>query len=262
MKILVLVKHVPDTEARIKIADNGNSIVQEGVSFVLNPYDEFALEEALALKEKAGSGEIVLISLGPEEATKTLRQGLAMGADRAVLITSEGVEKSDSLVTAKILSAAAKKEGFDLIFCGKQGVGGDSEAVGPMVAEMLDLPHVNVVHELRLEDGRIFAKRAIEGATEVWESPTPALITAQKGLNEPRYPSLKGIMAAKKKPLDVSSPEDLGLEPSLVGESGSKVSWVKLEPPPQRSGCKILEGEIDDVTTELVKYLHEERKII
>ena len=262
MKILVLVKHVPDTEARIKVADDGCSITEAGVSFVVNPYDEYALEEALAMKEKAGSGEVVLLSVGPEAAGKTLRQGLAMGADRAILVTSEGIERSDSLMTAKILAEAARKEGFDIILCGKQGVGGDSEAVGPMLAEMLGLPHINVVHELRSEGDKVEAKRAIEGGTEIWESSLPVVITAQKGLNEPRYPSLKGIMAAKKKPLEVLSPDEFGIEPAKVGAGGSKVAWIKLEPPPERAGCKMLDGEVEDVTGELVKLLREERKLI
>src|SRR5437763_8945328 len=204
VKIAVCIKRVPDTETRIKIGGDGKSIEESGVKFVLNPYDEFAVEEALRLKEKAGAGEVVAISLGPDAAQETIRTALAMGADRWVLLKS-ATPSLDPLVAARALAAELEGGGYDLILFGKVAIDDYSQAVGTMVAELLGLPSVSAVAHLELAGGKGTAEREIEGGIEVVEFTLPAVLTADKGLNEPRYPALKGIMAAKKKPLEVKA---------------------------------------------------------
>src|SRR6266550_2231780 len=202
MKLAVCIKRVPDSETRVKIAADGKSLDEAGVKFILNPYDEFAVEEALRQREKAGAGEVVVIALGPPAAQETIRTALAMGADRGVLLQTAGFHV-DGLETAKALAAELKNGAFDLILFGKMAIDDYNHQVGPMVAELLDLPCVTTVAHLEIAGGKGTAEREIEGGIEVVEFPLPAVLTTDKGLNEPRYPALKGIMAAKKKPLEV-----------------------------------------------------------
>ncbi|MGH7752415.1 MAG: electron transfer flavoprotein subunit beta/FixA family protein, partial [Gemmatimonadales bacterium] len=201
MKVAVCIKRVPDSETRVKIAPDGKSLDESGVKFVMNPYDEFAVEEALRLKEKAGSGEVVVVSLGPDAAQETIRTALAMGADRGVLLNVDRIPL-DGFEVAKTLAAELKPGGFDLILFGKMAIDDYNHQVGPMVAELLGVPCVTTVEHLHWEDGRGTAEREIEGGMEVVEFSLPAVLSTDKGLNEPRYPALKGIMAAKKKPLE------------------------------------------------------------
>ncbi len=200
MKIAVCIKRVPDSETRVKIAPDGKSLDEAGVKFVLNPYDEFAVEEALRRREQAGAGEVAVFSLGPAAAQETIRMALAMGADRGVLLQVDGIP-GDGLVVARALAAALKDGGFDLVLFGKLAIDDYNHQVGPMVAELLGLPCVTAVSHLEIADGKGVAEREIEGGVEVCEFPLPAVLTVDKGLNEPRYPALKGIMAAKKKPI-------------------------------------------------------------
>jgi electron transfer flavoprotein beta subunit len=258
MKILVCVKHVPDTETRVKIGADGRSLDETGVKMIISPYDEFALEEALRLREAAGEGEVVLACVGREAAQASLRQGLAMGADRAVILQDEIWERADALSRATALAAIAKAESPALIFTGKTGVGGDEGLTGPMLAELLDLPHASAVFRLELGAGAFKARRSVEGAVEVVEGPLPALIAWEKGEHEPRYPSLKGIMAAKKKPLEIRKPADLGLPPAPE----SRVAWESLELPPPRQAAKVLQGDSADAARELVRLLRDEAKVI
>src|SRR5690348_740301 len=215
MKIAVCIKRVPDSETRVKIAPDGKSIDEAGVKFILNPYDEFAVEEALRRKEKAGAGEVVVIALGPAAAQETIRTALAMGADRGVLLQADRIP-ADGLQAATALAAELKAGGYDLILFGKMAIDDYNHQVGPMVAELLDLPCVTTVAHLEIENGKGTAEREIEGGLEVVEFPLPAVLTTDKGLNEPRYPALKGIMAAKKKPLDV--------KPAALGAGGAAVA--------------------------------------
>jgi len=261
MKILVGLKHVPDTETKVKVADDGVSLVEAGVKFVMPPYDEYAVEEALKLKEAAGDGEVLLVCAGPESATATLRQGLAMGADRAVLIEDSRFDRADGLVRASALASVATQESPDLILLGKQGVGTDEGQTGPMLGELLGLPHVSAAGTLEIADGRFTAHREIEGAVEVLEGSLPAILGCDKGLNEPRYASLKGIMQAKKKTIEVRSPADAGIEESDLGD-GKMVVWEKVDLPAPRSGARLLEGELDEQVGELVRCLREEEKVI
>jgi electron transfer flavoprotein beta subunit len=261
MNSIVCLKEVPDTESRIEVR-NGK-IVEEGIQYVVNPYDEFALEEALKWQEKLG-GKVTLVSLGPERARESILKGLAMGADEVYHLSDESFLGGDAYSTAKALAAAVAKLGeYDVIFCGKQAVDDDNAAVGIMLAEMLDLPHVSVVTKFDVrEDMSARAEREVEGGKEVVETSLPAVITAQKGLNEPRYPSFRGIRQARSKPFTQWTVTDLGLEAGVVGMAGAHVRTVEILPPPERPPGRIIPGEPAEAAQEVVRLLREEAKVI
>ncbi len=249
MKIAVCLKRVPDTTAKIVVGGDGKSIDETGVKFVPNPYDEYALEAALALKDKAGAGETVVYSLGGDAAQETIRTALAMGIDRGVLLQAAG--SADGFVVAEALAAELGTGGFDLILFGKMAVDDYNHQVGLMVGELLGRPTISAVSGLTVDGGRVQAEREVEGGVEVVTCALPAVITADKGLNTPRLPSLKGIMAAKKKPLE-SKPVTLG---------PGAVSVVGLSLPPERQAGRIV-GEGPDAVTLLVQLLRNEAKVI
>jgi electron transfer flavoprotein beta subunit len=260
MKIAVCVKQVPDTETRVRIAPAGNAISEAEVqSWIVSPYDEFAIEAALRIKEAKG-GEVVLVSVGPERAQSALRTGLAMGADSALHVKDAALDASDTLGTARALAAAIRTLGsVDLVLCGQQGIGGDHSQVPGMLAELLDLPQVTVAVKIEIGDGQATVEREIEGARETWTTPLPAVLSAQKGLNEPRYASLKGIMAAKKKPVQVLDLAALGLDAAAVAP---KLRVTRLELPPPRPPVRLIEGDPAAQAQELVRLLHEDAKVI
>lgn len=258
MNSVVCISQVPDTEARIKIASDGRRIEEAGLKFIVSPYDEYALEEAIRIKEAKG-GEVTVIGFGPERVAQALRECLARGATKALHIKGDSGD-ADSLGIAKVLAAAMRSVPFDLAFFGKQGVGTDNSLVGPMVAEILGLPQVNVVTHLELGEGKLTAHREIEGADEVIEASMPALITAQKGLNDPRYASLKGIMAAKKIAIETRTIPELGLAEADV--LGKRVRVVKLELPPEKSGGRRVDGSDPAAAAkEILRYIREEAKV-
>src|SRR5712671_4090988 len=244
MKIAVCIKRVPDSETRVKIASDGKSLDEAGVKFVLNPYDEFAVEEGLR------RGEVTVLSVGPAAAQETIRTALAMGAERGVLLQSDAIP-ADGFVTAQAIAAELKTGTWDLILFGKMAIDDYNQQVGPMVAELLGLPCITAVAHLEIEGAKGVAEREIEGGIEVVEFPLPAVLTADKGLNEPRYPALKGIMAAKKKPLEV--------KPVQLAAGGMDV--LALTPPPQRKDGRIV-GEGAGAVPELVRLLREEAKVL
>ncbi len=259
MKIIVCIKQVPDTETRIRIAPPGNAIVDTDVNWIVSPYDEFAIEEALRIKEKMG-GEVVLLGLGPDRVPTALRTGLAMGADSAVHLKDPLFDATDPLGSARALAAAIKTLApFDLVLTGQQGVGGDNSQVPGLLAELLDLPQVTVAVKVEVQDGRAIVEREIEGARETWETTLPAVISAQKGLNEPRYASLKGIMAAKKKPLQLMDAAALGLDSTGLAP---RTRVLGLELPPARPPIRMIDGDADTQAKELLRLLHEEAKVI
>jgi electron transfer flavoprotein beta subunit len=260
MKIVVCACQVPDTETRVRIAPSGSSISEADVqTWIVSPYDEFAIEEALRIKEKHG-GEVVVVTLGPDRAQAALRTGLAMGADAAIHLKDAAFEAIDTLGTARALAAAIRTLGpVDLVLCGQQGVGGDHSQVPGMLAELLDLPQVTVAVKVEIADGRATVEREIEGGRETWTTPLPALVSAQKGLNEPRYAALKGIMAAKKKPLTVLDAAGLGLDAAALEP---KLRVTRLELPPPRPPVRMIEGDAAAQAAELVRLLHEEAKVI
>lgn len=260
MKIAVCVKSVPDTEAKINIAADNVNIDRANVRFITSPYDEFGIEEALRLKEKNG-GETSAISLGGDEVTEVLRDTLARGVDGAVHLKDAEFEDADPLTTAKILAAALKDGGYDIIMCGQQGVGGDNNQVPSMLAELLDLPQVTLVVKLEIEGDKFKAEREIEGAHEIVEGSLPAVISCQKGLNEPRYPSIKGVMAARRKEIAVKDAAALGLSGQFSADK-RKVKRVALTMPPARPQGKMIEGEPEVQAVTLAKLLREEAKVI
>jgi electron transfer flavoprotein beta subunit len=246
---VVCVKRVPDTEARIRVGGDGTRIDPAGVKFVLNPYDEFALEAALRHRDGAGQGEITVLSVGSADSTETLRTGLAMGADRALLLKAD--EAAEGLAVAAAIADELRGRDFDLILFGMKAIDDELQAVGAMVAELLELPSATAVTEFTLEDGRVSAQRAIEGGVEVVELKLPCVLTITKGAYEPRYASLKGIMAAKRKPLE-EKPAQLGRSPARV---------TALAYPPERQAGRIV-GEGPDAVPELVRLLREEAKVL
>ena len=264
VNIIVCLKQVPDTESQIKVAADGKSIETGDIKWVMNPYDEFGVEEALRIKEKLG-GEVTVIGLGPKRVTESIRTALAMGADKGILINDPALENSDAIATAKALAAAIKGLNYDLIFTGQRGVDEDMGLVGATLAEFLDIPQLSIIVKVEIsEDGKsVKVNRPVEGQTLVIESSLPAVITAQKGLNEPRYASLPGIMKAKKKPLEEKTLADLGIDPSQVGEGARKLKIVELTPPPKREAGKIIQGETpEEKAAELVRLLRQEAKVI
>ena len=257
MKIFVCIKHVPDTEARIKLGADGKNPETAGVKMIISPYDEYALEEALLLKEAGKAAEVVVLAAGDDAVQASLRQALAMGADRAIHVQDPELARADALARAKALAAAVRTEDPALVFTGKTGVGDDEGQVGPMLGELLDRPHVGSVFHLELAGDAFTAHRGIEGAVEIVEGPLPAVLAWDKGEHEPRYASLKGIMASKKKPLDVKSAASLGL-----GPASSKVVRDSLELPPPRPAAKILQGDPAETARELARLLRQEAKVI
>ncbi len=249
MNSIVCIKRVPDSETRVRIGGDGKSIDPSGVKFVMNPYDEYALEEALALRDAAGEGKVTVVSVGPDEARETLRSALAMGADEAVLLRAGG--SPDALAAAKVLAAEMADREYDLLLFGKQAIDDDGMQVPAMVAELLGLPCATVVVELEVQDGSATARREVEGGHEVVEFDLPGVVAAQKGLNEPRYPSLKGIMAAKKKPLEEKD----------VELPTSKLELLELSLPPERPEPEIV-GEGPEAVGALVRKLREEARVL
>jgi electron transfer flavoprotein beta subunit len=262
MNSIVCLKEVPDTETRIEVRDG--KVVEEGIQYVVNPYDEFALEEALKWQEEYG-GKVTLVSLGPERARESILKGLAMGADEVYHLSDEAFLGGDAYATAKALAAAIQTIGeYDVVFCGKQAVDEDNQAVGIMLAELLDVPHVAVISELQIDAdaGSAKAERDIEGGKEVVETTLPAVFTTQKGLNEPRYPSFRGIRQARRKPFTQWSVADVGLDAAEVGAAGAKLEVLEVMPPPKRPPGRIIEGEPSEAAAEVVRLLREEAKVI
>ncbi len=262
MDIVVLVKQVPDTESLVQIAGDGVSIKKDDIKWIMNPYDELAVEEALRIKEAKG-GTVTVLSVGAQKAQETIRTALAMGADKGLLVNDPAAEGGDALATARILAAAVKNLPFDLIIAGQRAVDEDNYQVGAAVAEFLGIPHVSLVSKAELLEGRIRCQRAVEGGSVTVEAPLPALFTTQRGLNEPRYASLPGIMKAKKKPLEVKTVAALGLDPARVGAAGRKVVVKALRLPPERKAVRMIAGETPAaIAAELVRVLHEEARLI
>lgn len=257
MNIYVLMKRTFDTEEKITIA-NGK-INEDGAEFIINPYDEYAIEEAIQVRDVHG-GEVTVVSVGNEETEKQLRTALAMGADKAVLINIEDdVEDGDQFTTAKILAEYLKDKEADLILGGNVAIDGGSGQVGPRVAEQLGMPYVTTITKLEINGTTATITRDVEGDSEVIETSLPVLVTAQQGLNEPRYPSLPGIMKAKKKPLDELELDDLDLDEDDVE---AKTKTIEIYLPPQKEAGKVLQGELADQVKELVNLLHTEAKVV
>lgn len=264
MNIIVCMKQVPDSEAQIRVKPDGSGIIDSDIKFVMNPYDEYGVEEALKIREKVG-GTVTIVCLGPQRAVEAIRTGLAMGADKAVHLDDPAFDGGDAISTARALAAAITSMEYDIIFCGKQAIDDDSAMVGSVLAEMLHIPQVSVVTKVILADDGKTAKvhRQIIGGEEILEVPLPAVLSAQKGLNEPRYASLPGIMKAKKKEVKSVKVGDLGLDAGNVGAAGARSKILRMTTPPQRETAKMIQGEsAEETAPQLAKLLREEAKVI
>lgn len=250
MKIAVCIKRVLDMEARFRIGADKTSVDETGLKFDISDFDLYAIEAALQLKEKAGQGEVVIVSLGPDAAQETIRKALSMGADRGILLRADRIP-FDPFAIASALSAELGTGGYDLILFGRLSIDSANQATGPIVAELLDLPCVTAISKLEIADRKGTARRDIEGASETVEFPLPAVLTIDEGMNKPRLPSLKGIMGARKKPIES--------KPAALGES--RVSVTAMELPPERSGGRII-GEGAAAVPELIRLLETEAKVL
>lgn len=257
MNIVVYIKQTFDTEAKIVLDGNGK-IDANGVNLIVNPYDEFAIEEGLRLKEKLG-GEVTVVTLGGASAQAALRTALAMGADKAVLVSDPALENSDEFTNAEILAKAVSQIPYDIILTGRIAVDDGASQIAVRLGESLNIPSISSVLKLEVEGTQVTATKDIDGGTEVIEAALPVVISAQKGLNEPRYPSVAGIMKAKKKPLKTMSLADLGFS---AGDIAPKMIVTKYSLPEARQGGKVIPGEAAQAAQELARLLREEAKVL
>lgn len=255
MHFVVCIKQVPDT-TDVKIDPETNTLMREGVESIINPFDSYAIEEALRLKEKLG-GKVTAISMGPPQAEAALREAVSMGVDEGILVSDRAFAGSDTWATSYALAMALRKIGdFDVVVCGKQASDGDTAQVGPGIATHLDLPQITYVRKIEeIDEKRVVAERLLETGYESIEAPLPCLLTVVKEINEPRLPSLKGKMAARKAEIPTWSAEDIGAEPVKVGLEGSPTKVVKIFTPAAREGGEIIRGEPDEVVSQLVEKL-------
>ena len=266
MKILVLVKNVPDSTATIKVKDDGSGIDTKGLKMVMNPFDEFAVEAALQFKEKnaAAAADITVLTLGTATDVEVIRTAYAMGIEKGIHLCDDAFKGLDELTTAKVIAAAVKKDSYELILAGKMAIDYDSGQLGPALAECLGWPHVGAVIAIQWAPDykSVTVRRRIEGAEEVVEIRLPALLTIDKGLCEPRYPSLPGLMKAKKKPVDTRNAAALGLNPADLSREAAGTWLGEFAPPPPRPPGRKITGEPADAAKELVKILHQEEKLV
>lgn len=260
MEIAVCIKQVPDT-TEVRINPETNTLIREGVPSIVNPFDENAVEEALRLREKHG-GKVTVVTMGPPQAVEALKQCLAMGVDEAFLVSDRAFAGSDTWATSYTLAQTLKKLGkFDIIFCGKQAIDGDTAQVGPGIAEWLNLPQATFAVKVEVEGAKAKVERLLEEANEVIEVPLPCIITVVKQINEPRLPSLKGLMKAKKAEIKTLSAADIAADSAVCGLKGSPTRVKKIFAPPQKGGGEMLSGSVDEMVTALVGKLKEQKVI-
>jgi len=258
MNIIICIKQVPET-TEVKINPETNTLIREGVKSIINPFDMYAIEEGVRLKEKFG-GKATVITMGPPQAESALREALSLGCDEAILICDRAFAGSDTWATSYTLSGAIKRIGqFDLILCGKQASDGDTAQVGPGISTHLNIPQVTYVKKIEeVKEGSLRVERMMEEGFEIIETPLPALLTVVKEINEPRLPSLKGMMRAKQAKIPVWTQKELDLDQQKIGLCGSPTQVVKIFTPPPRTGGQMLAGETEDVVGKLVELLKTE----
>jgi electron transfer flavoprotein beta subunit len=261
--IWVLVKQVPDSEAMVQIKADGSGVEVED-RYTLNFFDSLAVEEALRIKEQVGGGQVTVISLGGQKSIEALRTGIAMGADEAMLLEDPAFAGGDEYATAKALAAAMKGKEWDMILCGREAFDDSAGIVGPLVAEFLGIPHITTVVKVDLASGgqQVIVEREIEGGKEVIKAPLPVLISAQKGLNEPRVPPVMGVMKAMRAEIERLDLAAIGLSQAEAGKAGSREEIVRYHRPPERSPVTMIQGEAAHMVKELVDLLKEEAKVI
>lgn len=258
MNIIICIKQVPET-TEVRINPETNTLIREGVKSIINPFDMYAIEEGIRLKEKFG-GKVTVLTMGPPQAEQALREAISLGADDAVLVCDRAFAGSDTWATSYTLASAIRKIGAaDLIICGKQASDGDTAQVGPGISTHLDIPQVTYVKKIEeVKDAKMRLERMMEEGFEIIEMPLPGLITVVKEINEPRLPSLKGMMKSKSAKITVWSQKELDLDPQSIGLCGSPTQVVKIFTPPQRSGGQVLAGETSEVVEKLVGLLKNE----
>jgi electron transfer flavoprotein beta subunit len=263
MKTLVLIKQVPNTDSPFRLNGAGTWVDESNITFALNDYDRYALEEALRLKDAGKATEVVALTVGPERAATALRTALATGADRAIHVKDEALTGADPLGIARAIAAAIKDEGFALILAGLQADDDNYTQTPGLVARLLGRPCATAVLKIEPGDGVIKVERELENQrVQVVEMTLPAVVAVQTGLNEPRYASLKGIMAAKKKEIRTVDLAAIGLDPAVVGGAGARMRTIRLAPPPKGKGAEMLSGSADDVARELVRRIREKTGVI
>ena len=260
MNIIVCVKQVPDT-TDVRINPETNTLIREGVESIINPFDMYAIEEAVRTKEKLG-GKVTVISMGPPQVDAALREAISMGCDEAILITDKAFAGSDTWATSYTLAMAIKKIGsYDVIFCGKQAADGDTAQVGPGISAHLDIPQVTYIKKIEeIKEGYARVQRMTEEGYEVIETPLPALFTVVKEINEPRIPSLKGKMASRKAQIVNWNSQGLGADEKLIGLNGSPTQVIKIFTPPPRTGGEIFKGDTEEAVSKLVERIKDELK--
>lgn len=263
MRILTLAMQVPDSRAAIKVAPDSRHLETGDLKFVCNPFDEFAIEQAVRIREAGFEvEEIVVATVGPTHAVQAMRTALAIGGDRGIHIADDDLPLHDEILLAECFAEAIGRESspFDLILCGKQSIDNDAGELGPALAEFLGLPHVGAAVRIELAEdgGSLRAHRRIEGAEEVMQTPLPALVTCEKGLVEPRYPSLPNLMKAKQKPVTTLTASEL----PLLNERDPAITMLRLQSPAERPPCTFIEGEPEEMARELVRRLHEEARVV
>jgi len=258
MNIIVCIKQVPET-TEVRINPETNTLIREGVKSIINPFDMYAIEEAVRLKEKFG-GKVTILTMGPPQADAALREAISMGADEGVLVSDRAFAGSDTWATSYTLSCAIKKIGaFDLIICGKQASDGDTAQVGPGISAHLNIPQVTYVKKIEeVKDGSMRVERLMEEGFEIIETPLPALLTVVKEINEPRIPSLRGMMRAKQAKIISWTQKELNLDPQSIGLCGSPTQVVKIFTPKPREGGQMLKGEVPEVASQLVDLIKDE----
>jgi electron transfer flavoprotein beta subunit len=260
MNIIVCIKQVPES-TEVKINPETNTLIREGVPAIVNPFDENAIEAALKLREKSG-GKITVITMGPPQATEALKTAIAMGVDDVLLISDRAFAGSDTWATSYTLAQTIKKiKDYQLIICGKQAIDGDTAQVGPGIAEWLGIPQVTFGVKIEIDGGKARVERLLEEVNELVETPLPAVITVVKQINEPRLPSLKGMMRAKRAEIKTLKAEDIQADSKNIGLNGSPTQVVKIFTPPPKSGGEKLEGELNEIIDKLVGKL-KERKVV
>lgn len=251
MHFVVCIKQVPET-GNVKIDPATNTLIREGVASIINPFDMYAIEEGLRMKSRLG-GKLTVLTMGPPQAENALREAIAMGADAGILLCDRAFAGSDTCATSYTLSMALRKIGdYDIILCGKQASDGDTAQVGPGIATYLDLPQITYVRKIdEMDERHIVAERLMETGSETIDSPLPCIISVVKELNDPRLPSLKGKLAARKAEITTWTADDLGCDPALIGLDGSPTKVVRIFTPPPREGGRILQGEPHEIVAEL-----------
>lgn len=262
MDVVVCVKQVPDTEQPIRVRPDGRGIDEQGLNWILNYYDEHAVEEALRVREQHG-GTVTVVCVGPDRATEALRTALAMGADEAVHVWDPALEGADHLGLARVLAEVVRGRPHDLVLCGRLATDDNASVVGAALAEFLGLPHATAISKLQIQAGTATVEREVEGGVEVLEVPLPAVFTVERTINEPRYPTLPGIMKAKRKEIRTLTLQDLGLDPGEVGAEAARMRYVRFDPPPRREAGRVVTADSPEEAARLIAhFLQDTAKVL